>query len=132
MDSTTPDPLTQDGVPPSTQKPNGTIHSPSTRTTFTPKLLPIQLIILAVYPVTVLLGMISNHPPDSYFAQKDNFINVVFLKMGWAWTSIAFFLHLSRIPRKVAPLGRYVVATIWWILVTQCASVLLSWIWFDS
>ena len=37
----------------------------------------------------------------------------------WAWTSIAFFLHVARVPQKIGPVARYVSATIWWILVTQ-------------
>ena len=86
---------------------------------FVPTLVQTELIILAAYPLTVLLGSISNHPADSYFALKRNFINVFFLKFAWAWTTVAFIPHLMILQKKVAPLTRYAVATIWWYLVTQ-------------
>ena len=84
-----------------------------------PKLVPIQVLIFACYPLTVFLGILSNHPRESYFSRKDNFINVLFLKSSWGWTSLAFFAHLIGVPQKVGPLVRYGVATIWWYLVTQ-------------
>jgi hypothetical protein len=107
--------------PTKNQKTNGASMSSSTQNTsiYTPGLVHLELVILAVYPLTVLLGIISNHPPESYFAQKSNLINLFFLKFGWAWTTIAFILHLSRLPQKVAPSVRYAAATIWWYLVTQ-------------
>jgi hypothetical protein len=62
---------------------------------------------------------VSNRPPESYFARKDNFVNVYFLKFGWLWTSLAFFAHTSQVTNVIGPFVRYVVATIWWYLVTQ-------------
>ena len=102
-----------------TPKPNGTIQPKHTTPSLTPKLVPIHVIIFASYPITVLLGFLSNHPPESYFSRKNNIINVLFLKYAWGWTSIAFFIHVARIPQKVAPLARYMIATVWWYLVTQ-------------
>ena len=96
---------------PTTPKPNGTILQNTRLHTLTPKLVPIQVIIFASYPITVLLGILSNHPPESYFSRKDNIINVLFLKFAWGWTTIAFFIHVARVPQKVAPLARYMVAT---------------------
>jgi len=115
---------------PASTKPNGTTTTAEKRNvdisrtqkqppSLIPKLDTIQLIILAIYPTTVLLGMVSNHPVDSYFAQKDNLINVYFLKYGWLWTSLAFFAHISHMTQVTGPLARYLVATIWWYLVTQ-------------
>jgi hypothetical protein len=109
------------GSVPSPPKVNGNAISTTPSPTFTPKLSPFQIVILAAYPITVLLGILSNYPQDSYFSRKDNFINIVFLKFTWGWTSLAFFLHLARVPQKVAPLARYATATIWWTLVTQWA-----------
>ena len=102
-------------------KTNGTATSsmPSNVSLFVPTLLQMHIVILAVYPLTILLGTISNYPPDSYFALKSNFINVFFLKFGWAWTTVAFIPHLLLLQNKVAPLTRYAAATIWWYLVTQ-------------
>jgi Inositol phospholipid synthesis and fat-storage-inducing TM len=102
-------------------KPDGAAisNAPANASLFVANLVTIELVLLAVYPVTVILGMISNHPRESYFALKNNFINVYFLKFAWAWTTIAFIPHLIQLPRKAAPLARYAVATIWWFLVTQ-------------
>ena len=104
---------------PTTPKGNGTATTKLTTPTLTPKLIPIQIIIFASYPITVLLGIVSNHTTESYFSRKNNIINVLFLKFTWAWTTIAFFAHVARIPQKVAPIARYLIATTWWYLVTQ-------------
>src|SRR5271170_2382395 len=98
---------------------NGSLHPKSAPASLTPRLLPIQIIILAIYPITVLLGLVSNHPQDSYFARKDNLINVYLLKFAWFWATIAFFVHVVRVPKKLGPLVRYLAATIVWYLVTQ-------------
>ena len=103
----------------SSQHTNGSLHSKAPPASLTPRLPLTQIAIVATYPITVLLGLVSNHPPDSYFARRDNFINVYFLKFAWFWTSIAFFAHVVRVPRKVAPLVRYLAATVVWYLVTQ-------------
>ena len=98
---------------------NGFLHPTSPPASLTPRLLPIQIIILAIYPITVVLGLVSNHPQDSYFARKDNLINVYLLKFAWFWATIAFFVHVVRVPKKLGPLVRYLAATIVWYLVTQ-------------
>jgi hypothetical protein len=103
----------------STSKPNGTTPSKPATPSLTPKLIPIPVMLFAVYPITVLLGILSNQPPESYFSRKDNLINVLFLKSAWLWTSFAFFSHIARVPQKIGPVARYGVATIWWYLVTQ-------------
>lgn len=119
MDTATrPSPRINDDA---TEKTNG-IRPATTRAqpaSLTPKLSPLQLAILALYPLTVLLGILSNHPPESYFARKDNIINVVFLKFSWGWTSLAFLALLPHMYEKVRSLVRYSVAAIWWYLVTQ-------------
>jgi len=104
---------------PTSPKANGAASPKQTSPFLTPKLVPIHIIIFIIYPITVVLGILSNHPRESYFARKDNFINVLFLKSAWAWTSLAFFSHIARVPQKVGPWARYGVATIWWYLVTQ-------------
>jgi hypothetical protein len=104
-----------------TNKTNGIspTTTPAQTASVTPNLVPVQLIILALYPITVLLGILSNHPPESYFARKDNLINVFFLKFSWGWTSLAFLALLPHVPEKTRSLARFSVATIWWYLVTQ-------------
>jgi hypothetical protein len=118
MESATSPSKKNDNIP-SPRESNGPVSSYRVPPYLTPKLVPLQLVILAIYPITVLLGVISNHPAESYFARKDNLINVLFLKLAWAWTSLAFFLHLIRVPQKIGPSTRYVIATVWWYLVTQ-------------
>lgn len=103
----------------SAQKPNGSASSHRAPTSLAPRFVPVQLVIFALYPITVLLGIISNHPTESYFARKNNLVNVLFLKAAWAWTSLAFLLHVVRVPQKIGPLARYMTATVWWYLVTQ-------------
>lgn len=103
----------------SASKENGFLPQTTTNPTLTPSFEPVRLALLALYPFTVFLGFLSNHPPDSYFARKDNFINVLFLKFAWGWTSLAFIAHATRVPQKIGPTARYAVATIWWYLVTQ-------------
>jgi Fat storage-inducing transmembrane protein len=83
------------------------------------KLDPARVVLLTLYPVTVLLGVIANYPPESYYSQKHNIVNLLFLKFAWGWTTLVFTLHVSRMKDKIAPLARYLVATGWWCLVTQ-------------
>lgn len=97
----------------------GTSQTRTQTESITPNLVPVQLAILAIYPFTVLLGILSNHPRTSYFAQKDNFVNVLFLKMSWGWTTLAYLALVSHVPQQVNSLARYAVASIWWYLVTQ-------------
>lgn len=120
MESTTTS-STSDANGTTVQKPNGNIIKPhkDTAPSLFPKLDSVQLVILTVYPITVLLGVLSNHPADSYFSRKDNFINIYFLKFGWLWTSVAFFAHIASVPQTVGPFVRYITATVWWYLVTQ-------------
>ncbi|KIW06497.1 uncharacterized protein PV09_02932 [Verruconis gallopava] len=128
------------------------IRQPSQSSPFFPTKLETAL--LLIYPVTLVLGSIfsvvaphitrqsasynsvhqSYYPPSaapSYFAQKRNIFNVYFVKKGWFWTTVAFFLFVFTHPSLGAPLRpsisrrrlqailRWVVATTIWIFVTQ-------------
>ena len=62
----------------------------------------------------------------SYFARKDNLFNVLFVKRGWAWITIAFAAFVVTHPalaasnaRKVRAGLRWAAITGWWFLVTQ-------------
>ncbi|KAK5135422.1 hypothetical protein LTR08_005210 [Meristemomyces frigidus] len=111
----------------------------------------LETALIAIYPGTLLLGsLISALNPasrnatylphtqayavseaPSYFAKKSNFFNVYFVKIGWVWTTLAFFLfvasHSSLGPplrlkltkRRLQATARYVVVTAVWIAVTQ-------------
>ncbi|KAI5793497.1 inositol phospholipid synthesis and fat-storage-inducing TM-domain-containing protein [Pyronema domesticum] len=86
-----------------------------------------ELLAVSIYPLTLLLAqafqLLSPSPSaaHSYFSQKRNLPNLLFVKYGWFWTTLVFFLHLSRLrhsSRSKAVL-RWGIATAWWILVTQ-------------
>ncbi|KAI9872955.1 MAG: hypothetical protein M1830_001030 [Pleopsidium flavum] len=121
----------------------------SLRTPFLPTSL--EALLLAIYPSTLLLGSLfslldpsaraapystlsQSHPPDlapSYFAQKRNFFNVFFVKIGWFWTTVAFFIFLFMhpstgpskslvlTPRRVQAALRWGILTLWWMVITQ-------------
>ncbi|KAK8016559.1 hypothetical protein PG993_014748 [Apiospora rasikravindrae] len=62
----------------------------------------------------------------SYFARKDNLFNILFVKRGWAWITIAFAAFVITHPaltssttRKVRAGLRWAAITGWWFLVTQ-------------
>ncbi|KAI5369256.1 Putative Fat storage-inducing transmembrane protein [Septoria linicola] len=116
---------------------------------FLPTILEASL--LAIYPATLLLGSLFSilHPASrnatyvassqsydpldapSYFAKKSNIFNVYFVKVGWFWTTLAFFVliftHSSHGPafrvqftkRRVQAIARYVVITTIWVFMTQ-------------
>lgn len=84
----------------------------------------IDFALVSIYPLTLLLGIgFRLGHPSSYFAHATNLLNLVFVKNGWAWTTIAFLWHATRLRpalRRGAAL-RWVAATVAWILVTQWA-----------
>lgn len=142
---------------PSTTLPNGSSTSTAPiaaatktrRSPFQPTTLESAL--LAIYPATLILGSLfslinadaraapynttsqshdSNVAP-SYFAQKSNLFNQVFVKRGWFWITVSYFLFLfthastgpsgspALTPKRVRGAIRWGIVTIWWIFVTQ-------------
>ncbi|KIH89493.1 hypothetical protein SPBR_07396 [Sporothrix brasiliensis 5110] len=69
----------------------------------------------------------------SYFARKDNLLNVFFVKRGWFWITITFAFFVGTHPyyaepsaprkhvlgRRSAAVLRWGLVTGWWFLVTQ-------------
>ncbi|KAK3645169.1 hypothetical protein LTR56_009218 [Elasticomyces elasticus] len=122
---------------------------PPNNSPFLPTVL--ESLLIAIYPGTLLLGSIfsSLHPATrnatynansqsydprdapSYFAKKSNLFNVYFVKIGWFWITLAFFLftftHSSLGPplrpaltkRRLQACLRYACITAVWIAVTQ-------------
>ncbi|KAK3358015.1 inositol phospholipid synthesis and fat-storage-inducing TM-domain-containing protein [Lasiosphaeria hispida] len=108
---------------------------------------PTELALLAGYPALLLFGALFSlispetraapydalrhaHSQDpalspSYFARKDNLFNVLFVKRGWAWISLAFFAFMFTHPalvdgvRRTRAGLRWVAVTVWWVFVTQ-------------
>lgn len=73
---------------------------------------------LTIYPVIVVLGTLASFTvDDSFFSNKGNFFNQLFVKRGWLWFTVCFVAAAFRQKRphwKHIAL-RYVVATLWWI-----------------
>ncbi|KAF8543916.1 inositol phospholipid synthesis and fat-storage-inducing TM-domain-containing protein [Trichophaea hybrida] len=98
------------------------IHPNSTTTLST-----VEWFIAGIYPATLVLAstfyLLSPSPAtnESYFSQKGNLFNVVFVKYGWLWTTFAFLVHCTRLRKSSKPKAalRWGLATVWWILVTQ-------------
>lgn len=108
---------------------------------------PTELVLLAGYPFLLLFGAVFSflspqtraapydalrhaHIQDpalapSYFARKDNVVNVFFVKRGWFWITLAFFTFVLTHPafetgaRKARASVRWAVVTTWWVFVTQ-------------
>ncbi|KAK9451663.1 inositol phospholipid synthesis and fat-storage-inducing TM-domain-containing protein [Limtongia smithiae] len=82
-----------------------------------------EAVVFCIYPVTICLGSLVSvlSQPDTYFSNKRNIFNTIFVKNGWFWTSFVFMIHCIRLrASKPAALGaRYAVITIWWFLFTQ-------------
>lgn len=108
---------------------------------------PTEAALLLTYPVLLAFGTlfsllsptVRNAPYDhvlqahsqdpalspSYFARKSNVFNVFFVKRGWGWISLAFFVFLFTHPatattqRRLRGMIRWGLVTTWWVLVTQ-------------
>ena len=110
-----------------------------------------ELLLMITYPSILLIGSLfsvldpttrstpysslsQSHPPDlapSYFAHKSNIFNLYFVKVSWAWITLAFFIFLFNhpltgprnalvlTPRRLRALLRYSLATTWWVAITQ-------------
>ncbi|KAI1115121.1 inositol phospholipid synthesis and fat-storage-inducing TM-domain-containing protein [Nemania sp. NC0429] len=123
-----------------------TTTQPTTRNSpFLPT--PLETVLLAAYPAILVFGTlfavlspetrgapydaarqshVQEHAP-SYFARKDNLFNVLFVKRGWLWITVAFAAFVATHPafRNSNPrmaaraAARWGLVTGWWILVTQ-------------
>lgn len=107
--------------------------------------------LLLLYPTTLVLGSIFGffdpatrsspyimadqaHDPafaPSYFAKKGNLFNVLFVKKGWFWITVSYFIFLfthasmgppgsaAQLRRRLQGVLRWAVVTMWWVFVTQ-------------
>lgn len=122
-----------------------------------------ETLLLAIFPALLLFGTIfsvlspqtraaaaaattagsasaTSHYPQSpefapsYFARKNNVLNVFFVKRGWFWITVTFFAFVATHPyfaavqkapsktllgRRASAAIRWSLVTGWWILVTQ-------------
>ncbi|KAI8815630.1 inositol phospholipid synthesis and fat-storage-inducing TM-domain-containing protein [Fimicolochytrium jonesii] len=79
-----------------------------------------------VYPLTVAIGSAVHttiQVPYTIFANRRNPLNTVFAKRGWFWTGTTLFLFLllSSTDRKRAPIIRWALATLYWVIFAQWA-----------
>lgn len=65
-------------------------------------------------PLLLLISSLAS-PEPSYFSSKKNVFNVYFVKVLWAWTTVAFILLR---PRRNA-IVRYSIFTVYWFIITQ-------------
>ncbi|KAM4057176.1 inositol phospholipid synthesis and fat-storage-inducing TM domain-containing protein [Hirsutella rhossiliensis] len=102
---------------------------------------PLERAALALFPVMLAFGTVfSLVSPETraapYFARKSNVFNVVFVKRGWGWTTLAFVVFLvthpsygsndnssntgwDLTPRRARAALRWTAVTGWWFLFTQ-------------
>lgn len=91
---------------------------------------PHQLVFSVLYPATLLVAFFYStvgNPPDTYFSSKRNIFNVFFVKIGWFWVTLAYFLYLYLVPSRrlqniqafSSGLTRYALVTLYWYLMTQ-------------
>lgn len=135
----------------SPSKPTTTLQPPPTQASpWLPT--PLETILLALYPFTLVLGSLfsvlnsttrntpysatlQSHPPSiapSYFARKSNIFNVYFVKVGWIWTTFAFALfiisHSSLGPAlKPALTPRRLRALLRYLIVTSVWCAVTQW-----
>ncbi|KAG7420382.1 inositol phospholipid synthesis and fat-storage-inducing TM-domain-containing protein [Fusarium sp. MPI-SDFR-AT-0072] len=131
---------------------NDTVMDSPSRSTSTPRSspflpTPLERAGLVLFPALLIFGTIfsilspqtraapydpiaQSHLQDpsvspSYFARKSNIFNVLFVKRGWAWITVAFFVFIFSHPsttdtgRRVRASLRWVAVTTTWFLVTQ-------------
>ncbi|KAK4109222.1 hypothetical protein N656DRAFT_716319 [Canariomyces notabilis] len=135
---------THPSATPSSLSPSSTRNSPYLPT-------PTEQALLAAYPAVLIFGTIfallspetrassfsaaqraqaqtwqaRENAPPSYFARKGNLFNILFVKRGWAWVTVAFFAFLLTHPalanqtRRVRAAIRWGMVTAWWVFVTQ-------------
>lgn len=119
-----------------------------------PPLLPttLEAALLAIYPITLVLGSVyslvnpssraaqysaltQSFPQDnapSYFAKKSNLLNQLFVKQGWAWITASFFLFLFTHPalgpaNTIVLTPRRLRAGIRWMVVTLLWFLVTQW-----
>ncbi|RHZ81176.1 hypothetical protein Glove_123g197 [Diversispora epigaea] len=86
-----------------------------------------QILIFLIYAVTVFLGNLHGFfsPIETYYSKSSNYLNQLFVKIGWFWTSITFFgglffevINISNKEKIIAAI-RWGFATLYWYIMTQ-------------
>lgn len=110
------------------------IHKPHLSTLLAEYSLTLDdLIVLSIYPFTALAGQLLQWfgtISPSYFSNKRNLFNVLFVKQGWFWVSLFIGLKGIELYRASATgkaslaqvkglVLRYSVGTVWWFVFSQ-------------
>lgn len=75
--------------------PSSEVRPPETP--FSAYLLPHQYLVF-IFPITLAFGSMFGYlggDKPSYFSNKRNILNVLFVKNGWGWTSLVFLVYLA-------------------------------------
>ncbi|KAI9482930.1 MAG: inositol phospholipid synthesis and fat-storage-inducing TM-domain-containing protein [Benjaminiella poitrasii] len=91
---------------------------------------PHQIVSSILYPSTVLIAFLYSvlgNPPNTYFSSKRNIFNVFFVKIGWFWVTLVYFIYLFFVRSKQGQNTqafargalRFVAVTIYWYVMTQ-------------
>jgi hypothetical protein len=91
---------------------------------------PHQIVAPLLYIATVFTAFTFatiGNPPNTYFSNKRNLFNVFFVKIGWFWVTLIYFIYLYAVRSKrlsqpqafVQGSLRYVIVTVYWYLMTQ-------------
>jgi hypothetical protein len=89
---------------------------------------PHQRVSLILYPATALIAFlysILGNPPETYFSNKRNILNVYFVKIGWFWVTLVYFSYLFLVQSRkdirqfINGACRYIFVTMYWYLMTQ-------------
>ncbi|ODV78995.1 SOH1-domain-containing protein [Suhomyces tanzawaensis NRRL Y-17324] len=103
------------------------------------KVSPAELLFLVSFLANFVVGKIVHYfSPDeevySYYTNKKNFINQLFVKRGWGWTTLFVAVFYALVLTRSKPAGakrepmvrvigaaavRYALVTLWWVLFTQ-------------
>ncbi|KAI8070705.1 Fat storage-inducing transmembrane protein [Gongronella butleri] len=95
-----------------------------------PQLLqPHQKTAVALYVLSVVVAFAYSavfSPPPSYFSNKRNIFNVVFVKQGWAWITLVYGAYSALVLSKrwtskqqMQSLARFLCVTLYWFIMTQ-------------
>lgn len=93
---------------------------------------PHQIFAVTFYLSTIVISLLYSLlgvAPETYFSKKRNIFNILFVKLGWFWTTLVFFAYLYNVLGRKQPaergVARYAAVTFYWYLLTQ-------WLWGPS
>ncbi|KAI7903922.1 Fat storage-inducing transmembrane protein [Cokeromyces recurvatus] len=91
---------------------------------------PHQIVSFILYPATIFVAFLYSalgNPPNTYFSSKRNIFNVLFVKIGWFWVTLVYFVYLCLVRSRQfqnmqafkSGTLRYFAVTLYWYAMTQ-------------